>query len=339
MVHLNLRRFVIASLLLPLVAASGCNPTNTSPTTEASPPTQTAASTDQSLRVVATFLPVYLFTKAVAGEAATVDILIQPGTEVHEYQSTPADVRSLAGADVVVKNGLGMEEFLDATVKSAENPRLKIIDASQGVQPVGEVSPVVSATGTADDDHDHDHDKEAGGKADAHTHAAGNPHVWLDPMLAKKQVENIRDGLIAADPANQATYQTNAAAYIQKLSNLNNQFEQRLKPFKNRTFITFHDAFPYLANRYQLQQVAVVAIPEDQLAPGDVQKTIAAVERFQAKALFSEPGVDNKLLTGLSQDLNVKVYALDSLESGKLDPAYYFTAMQNNLETLATAFE
>jgi len=322
-----LKRFMLALLLLPFVAISGCGAPGTE-RSQSSPDAQpTVASTTaptKQLKVVATFLPVYLFTKAVAGDAAQVEILIQPGTEVHEYQSTPADVQAIAQADVVVKNGLGIETFLDSTIKSAENPKLKIIDASEGIKPLGELSPVVESSNE---------------KAHAHDHAEGNPHVWLDPVLAKQQVEKIRDGLVAADPSNKTTYQANAAAYIQQLSDLNNQFEQRLKGIKSRTFVTFHDAFPYLAQRYQLRQVAVVEIPEDQLSPKDVQKAVSAVKQFNVKALFSEPGVDQKLLTSLAQDLKLTLRPLDSLEAGQKDPQYYFTAMKNNLQTLETAFK
>ncbi|MEP0981102.1 zinc ABC transporter substrate-binding protein [Leptolyngbya sp. FACHB-17] len=281
-----------------------------------------AANTEKKLRVIATFLPVYLFTKAVVGDAAQVDILIQPGTEIHEYQSTPADVQALAQADVVVKNGLGVEEFLESTIKSAQNSKLKIVDASQGIQSIDQLSQVVET-----------------GKEHSHAHAAGNPHVWLDPVLAKQQVENIRDGLIAADPENKAKYEANATAYLQQLAALNAEFEQRLGKFRDRTFITFHDAFPYLAKRYDLRQVAVVKIPEDQLSPADVKETIDAVKQFQAKALFSEPGVDNKLLDGLSKDLNLKLRPLDSLEAGDTNPQHYFTAMRSNLQTLEAAFK
>lgn len=332
----TIAKFFAASLFVSGTASgaflTSCGGTSTSPQAQSSPATNTspaaspspAANTENRLRVVATFLPIYLFTKAVAGDAAQVDILIQPGTEVHDYQSTPADVKALSETDIVVKNGLGMEEFLDSTIKSAQNPKLKIIDASQGIKPVGELSQVVSAG----KEHSHSHD-----------HAEGNPHVWLDPVLAKEQVENIRDGLIAADPENKAKYEANAAAYLQQLADLNKEFEQRLGQFRDRTFITFHDAFPYLAQRYNLKQVAVVEIPEDQLSPGDVKETIDAVKQFQAKALFSEPGVDNKLLDGLSKDLNVKLRSLDSLEAGQTDPQHYFTAMRANLQTLEEAFK
>jgi zinc/manganese transport system substrate-binding protein len=310
---------LFAVLISSTIAA--CNqpasPPQATETTQST--TATATQPEKRLRVVATFLPIYLFTKAVAGDAAQVDILIKPGTEVHEYQSTPEDVKALSQADVVVKNGLGLEEFLDTTIKSAQNSKLKVIDSSQGIKPIDELSPVVGKKG--------------------HEHGAGNPHVWLDPVLVKQQVQTIRDGLIAADPENKAKYEANAAAYVQELDKLNQEFQQRLGQFRDRTFITFHDAFPYLAQRYNLKQVAVVEIPEDQLAPADVKETIDTVKQFQVKALFSEPNVDNKLLQGLSKDLNIQLHPLDSLEAGQTDPQHYFVAMRSNLQTLEAAFK
>lgn len=255
------------------------------------------------VKVVTTFLPMYWFTKAVVGEEQNVEILIPPGTEVHDYQATPANVSAIATANVLVKNGIDFEEFLDGTIKSAQNNQLKEINASANIKSLG-----------------------------------GNPHVWLDPVLAKQQVANIRDGLVAANPEKKATYQANATNYIQQLEKLDTEYKQRLQNYANKcTFISFHDAYPYLANRYQIQQVAVVEIPEDQLSPTDVQKAINAVKQYNAKAIFGEPGVDNKLLKALSQDLNLTLQPLDSLESGTLDPQHYFKAMQANLKVIENA--
>jgi zinc transport system substrate-binding protein len=320
---------IIALLMLSMtVGCSQSNP-NQGITSEQSPQAQEAGSTpppqSEKTKVVATFLPIYLFTKAVAGNVADVEILVPPGTEVHEYQATPQNVKAIATANVLVKNGLGLEEFLENTIKNAENKKLTQIDASQGIKPLNEISPVVK---TAKEEKGHSHD---------HAHAQGNPHVWLDPVLAKQQVTNIRDGLIAADPANKATYEANAAAYVKELETLNSEFQQTLQKTPSCTFITFHDAFPYLAQRYKLKQVAVVQIPEDQLSPTDVQNAVNAVKKFKVKALFSEPGVDNKLLTSLSKDLNLTLQTLDSLETGETDPQHYFKAMKANLQTLETA--
>jgi zinc transport system substrate-binding protein len=321
---------IVSLVAIVLMAASaGCSQSNSNQgtTTEQSPQAQEAATTPSpqsgKTKVVATFLPMYWFSKAVAGNAADVEILVPPGTEVHEYQATPDNVKAIATANVLVKNGLGLEEFLEDTVKNAENSKLTEIDASKGIKPLDEISPVEKAA-KKEEDHDHDH-------------AEGNPHVWLDPVLAKQQVTNIRDGLIAADPANKATYEANAEAYIKELETLNNEFQQSLQTTPNCTFVTFHDAYPYLAQRYNLKQVAVVEIPEDQLAPADVQNAVNAVKKYKVKALFGEPGVDNKLLASLSKDLDLTLRPLDSLETGETNPQYYFKAMRNNLQTLETA--
>lgn len=288
-------RYQKSLLILGLIfsALTGCNQSYSQVQQPSSAP---------KLKVVATFLPMYWFTKAVAGEEQPVELLIPPGTEVHDYQATPANVSAIATANVLVKNGIDFEEFLDGTIKSAQNSQLKEINASANIKSL-----------------------------------AGNPHVWLDPVLAKQQVANIRDGLIAANPEKKATYQANATTYIQKLEKLDAEYKQSLQKYPNCTFISFHDAYPYLANRYQIKQVAVVEIPEDQLSPTDVQKTINAVKQYKPKAIFGEPGVDNKLLKALSQDLNLTLQPLDSLESGTLDPQHYFTAMQENLKTLESA--
>ncbi|WP_250125474.1 metal ABC transporter substrate-binding protein [Chroococcidiopsis sp. CCMEE 29] len=316
------RRGLSVLALLLLSAITGCEqPTATQPQAQEATPQA------QQLEVVATFLPMYWLTRAVTGDTANVDVLIPPGSEVHEYQATPADVQAIAQANVLVKNGLGMEEFLAGTVKSAQNPQLREINTSQGIEPLKDTAPVAAKT----DDHDHDH---AGETDHGHTHEEGNPHVWLDPVLAQQQVTNIRDGLIAADPANKATYEANAATYVQQLQTLDKEFQQRLQKYPNCTFVTFHDAYPYLANRYGLKQVAVVQIPEDQLSPADVSNTINAVKKYNVKAVFGEPEVDNRLLKSLAQDLNLTYRVIDPLESGPLDPQHYFQVMRTNLQSI-----
>ncbi|MCT7968126.1 zinc ABC transporter substrate-binding protein [Laspinema sp. D1] len=316
-----LSRSLIPLLLLPMAIA--CR----EPVAETETDTQLAVSDTPSVNVVATFLPMYWFTRAVTGDSAQVQVLIPPGSDVHEYQARPADVQAIATANILVKNGIGLEEFLENTITNANNPNLQEINASAGIQPVEDNTPVVKAV---DSSHDHDHDHD-------HDHAEGNPHVWLDPVFAQQQVATIRDGLIAADPANQAIYEANAAAYIQQLEQLDQEFQQTLSQYPNCTFITFHDAYPYIADRYNLQQVAVVSVPDASLSPQDLQKTVQAVQQYQAKALFSEPEVENRVLKTLATDLNLPLYEIDSLESGPLDPQHYLTAMRGNLETIVNA--
>ncbi|BAZ43729.1 putative periplasmic solute binding protein for ABC transport system [Chondrocystis sp. NIES-4102] len=270
------------------------------------------AQNNSKLKIVTTFLPIHLFTQAVVGDTGEVKILISPGTEVHEYQATPEDAKILATADVLVENGLGMEEFLSGLIANVGNAKLQQINSSKGITAIKE--------------------EEQG-----HHHEEGNPHVWLDPVLAQQQVANIRDALIAIYPNNADTYHTNADAYIKQLQQLDNEFQQKLAPIKGCNFITFHDAFPYLAQRYGLKQEAMVEIPEDSMTPQDVQRVQQAANQYQVKALLSEPGIVDKRIQQISKDLNLPLGAIDPIESGQTDPQYYFQVMRGNLEALTRA--
>ena len=318
-------RLLFSLLLLAVTSCSSSSKKqvkNTSESISTQESTSVRSTSVNKVKVVTTFLPMYWFTKVVAGEVADVEILVSPGTDVHEYQATPENIKTLANANILVKNGLGLEEFLADTIKSAENSKLQEINASKGIKPLNHISPVKKVG-----KHDHEH----------HHHGEGNPHVWLDPILAIQQVNNIRDGLIIADPQNKSIYQANATAYVQKLEKLNSEFKQNLQKYPNCTFVTFHDAYPYLAKRYNLKQVAIVELPQDQLSPQELQKAVNIVKQYQVKALFGELGVDNKLLNNLSQDLNLNLYPLDSLESGDKNPHYYFQGMRANLKNLELA--
>lgn len=295
---MNQYKTLWCGLLLALFTL-GCQQT---PITKENNPPQTQTKTEK-LNIITTILPMYWFTKAIVGNNQDVIILIPPGTEIHEYQGNPGNVQAIAQGDILIKNGLGLEEFLTNTIKNAGNNKLNIVNASEGIKP----------------------------------NKDGNPHVWLNPILAKKEVENIRDGLIKVNPQNQQLYTTNAQIYINKLEQLDQEFQQRLKPYKGCTYITFHDAYPYLAQRYNLKQIAVVSIPEDNPLPQDLKKITQTVKKYQVKTLLGEPGFENKLLNSLAKDLKISVNYIDSMESGELTPDYYFTAMKKNLETLERA--
>lgn len=289
--------------------------------------TTATAQDNSSPKIVTTFLPVHLFTKAVVGDTGKVDILISPGMEVHDYQATPDDAKLLSEANVLVENGLGIEEFLSGLVANAGNSNLQQITASEGIEVI---------EGEHDEHEEEEHDEHKG-EEHGHHHEEGDPHVWLDPVLAQQQVATIRDGLIAINPNNADSYRSNADAYIQQLQQLDSEFQQRLAPVAGCNFITFHDAYPYLAQRYGLKQEAIVEIPEDSMTPQDIQRVQQTAEQYQVKALLTEPGIEDKRIQQISSDLNLPLEEIDPLESGETDPQYYFQAMQGNLEALERA--
>ena len=294
-------------------------------------PDESTANAD-GLQVITTFLPITQFTKAVAGDRATVTQLLPTNVGPHDYQAKPEDVQRLTQADVLVKNGLEMEEFLGDLVTNAANPNLKVVDSSQGVATIANQK-------TDDHDHDHDHDKTSAGGH--HHHGQYNPHIWLDPKRAIKQVENIRDGLIAADPEGEAEYNANAAAFIAQLQTLDTDITATLQPYQGKTFVAFHDFAPYFAQSYGLKAVFLVDIPEGNPTPADVKRVTDEVKASNLKTILTEPQAGESSFSALAKDLGVQISTFDPMETGgteALQPEYYLTTLRNNVQTLVTAF-
>lgn len=319
--HLRHSSWLLVSLTAIGLGACGTG----SPDISASPTEET-----QRLKVITTFIPVTNFTKAVAGDRAEVTQLLPANVGPHDYQAKPEDVQKLARGNVLVKNGLGMEEFLGDLLKNAGNTNLKVIDSSKDIQPI--------ANEEKHEHHDHDHEKtsEAG-----HNHGAFNPHIYLDPKRAIKQVENIRDGLITADPEGKTTYDKNATAYIEKLKKLDGEIAQKLQPFAGKSFVTYHDFAPYFAQSYNLKAEFLVDVPEDNASPEDVKRVINAAKQSNLKTLLTEPQAVGSPFAALAKDLKVKVSTFDPLETSNgeaLRPDYYLTTMRQNLQNLESAF-
>lgn len=330
---------VLPLLALAAISAVGlgsCSPSQTQPSGSASPQAQTTPVANKQLKVVTTTLPVTDFTKAVAGNRAEVTYLIPTNVGPHDYQAKPEDARTLAQANVLVKNGLELEEYLDSLVANANNKNLKVIDTSKGVQTISN-----------EELEGHEHkaeEKSAAKKAEAggHEHEGNfNPHIWLDPKRAIQQVENIRDGLIAADPNGKDTYTANATAYIDKLKALDNEMATALKPYAGKEFVTYHDFAPYFAQRYNLKAAFLVGVPEENPSPEDVKKVINAVKGSQLKTLLTESQAAGNPFEALAKDLKVKVSNFDPIETSGpegVQPDYYFTVMRQNLKNLQTSF-
>lgn len=270
------------------------------------------------LRVMATFLPITLLTRAVAGDCAEVTTLVPPSLGPHDFQAKPGDLLALQRSRVLVKNGLGMEGFLDKLIAAAGHPQLLVIDSSRGV----------ATLSTA-----HDH---------GHNHGTVNPHIWLDPLRAAQQVETIRDGLVKADPSCAAGYRQRAATTTGQLRQLDSAIASQLKPFRGKTFVAFHDVAPYFAERYGLKAVYLVDVPELNPTPADLERISAEVKRSELQALLSEPQEGERSFNALAQDLGVRISVFDPLETGSLeaskDPGTYERVMLRNVADLIQAF-
>src|SRR5712664_1085115 len=190
-------------------------------------------SPSQKIKVLATFYPVYDYARNVAGDRADVSLLVPMTVDVHDFEPTPSSIQAVSTANVLVYSGAGLEPWIPQIVSSANNPKLIQVDSSQGVSLI-QVPPQFQKDKRAID-----------------------PHIWLDPVLAKKQVDNIVQGLIKADPSDQAYFTANAKAYQAKLDFLNSEMVNATMTAATREFVPFHVAFGYFAKEYGLNQTAV----------------------------------------------------------------------------------
>lgn len=304
-------------LILPLIALlAACKPAANSDNT----------SDTGKLRILATFLPVHAHAAAIAGDRAAVESLIAGDIGAHDFSPRPADMQRIAKADVLVFNGAGMEPWLDDLIQQAAKKDLKKVNLSTGIK-------LIENTTALDENHDQNHNHE---DCD---HGDHNPHFWLDPILAIQQAETLRDALIAADPEGSEIYQKNANDYIDKLRALDADFREILGPLPSKKLVTFHDAFPYLAKRYDLENIGYLSrFPERDPTPAELAALIDRIRAADVKILFAETGYEPALLQRVATETGAKVSPLDTLEVGELGPDAYLNGMRKNLETLRAAF-
>ena len=291
-----------ALLALALAMCSGC-----------------AAEEDAGKTIVTSCYPRYVFTQNVVRDVPGVRVVNMASESagcLHDYQLQTRDMVTLEGADALVING-GMEQFMDKVI--AQRPELPVINASDGIEML-----------CGEDDHDgHDHD-----------HGVYNAHVWLDPALAMRQVQNIADGLAAVDSENAEAYQRNAAAYKARLQALHAELSAQLAPLAGSAIVTFHEAFTYFADAYGLVVAGVIANDAgEEPSTRQIAATCDLVKQYQVKALFVEPQYPTKSAETIARETGTKVFTLDPVVSGDGSPESYENAMRENARVLTEALE
>ncbi|WP_421000075.1 metal ABC transporter substrate-binding protein [Carnobacterium maltaromaticum] len=212
--------------------------------------------------------------------------------------------------------------------------RAKLIDASGKVVAETDSNKIILT--------DH-HDADEGSDTDEHDHEghshAFDPHIWLDPVIAQQQVQTIKDGLVKADDVNKNSYEKNAASYIEKLKKLDKDFENELKDAKNRTFVTQHTAFAYLANRYNLEQVAISGLsPDLEPSPAKLAELSDFVKKNNISVIYFENSASPKIAKTLASGTGAVLEVLSPIEgvsqSDQDKGIDYIKVMEANLKAL-----
>lgn len=271
---------------------------------------------NSTFTVATTFYPMYAFTKAIVGDAGKVTMVMPSNVEPHDYEPSAKEMATMVDANAFVYNSPALESWVPR-VKESFNRNTTIIDASAHL-------PLIKhGTGYRE---------------------SVDPHLWLSPKCAIKEVENIRDGLCKADPKKAPIFQKNAARYLAQLHELDKEYTQTLSQVKQKKIVTQHMAFSYLAKDYGLQQYSIMGLSEDQEpSPHHLAQLQQLMVKNHIHAIFVESGASNKIAKTLADETNAQLFTLNPLE--KLTTAQqqegedYISIMKQNLAVLKKALQ
>ena len=232
-----------------------------------------AAQPPGKLRVLVTISTFESFARAVGGDRVVVDSLVPVGASPEDYQPTPPDIERLHAAEVLIENDVGLESWLARTIDNAKNPSLDIVVVTRGL-PVKD----------------------------------GNPHLWMDPELARGYVRAIRAALSARDPAGNDVYTRNAARYDATLVALEHEIAAKIAtiPPASRSMIVFHNAWEYYDDRFGLRTIGVLELsPGQEPNPQYIARLITLAKSNHVRAVFAEPEYSPKLVEALAQSAGI----------------------------------
>lgn len=255
---------------------------------------------NSKLQIISSFGTLYEFSQNVGQEKVDVVLLVPIGVEPHDWQPTVKDVQRMRQSDLIIINGLGFENWVDNLEETDYSG--EIVDTSNGIL----------------------------------VKNSGDPHIWLNPVYAKIQVQNIALAFSNADPENGEFYYTNAAKYSEKLDLLDSKIRNELSDCSN-DFVAFHDAFSYLADEYNLNQHTIISSNDlhGEATAKTLEDVISIANKLDIKVIFSEENVNTRTSEIIANEINGKVLVLSPLEI--LSDETYISKMTDNLNNLKEA--
>ena len=317
--------FTFCRLVVPaLVSAallSGCSGKTAAPGGADGEPVQTTAVSEREgkdtdcgkLKVMASFYPMFDFAVKIGGDKAEVTNMVTAGTEPHDWEPAVSDIRNLEEADLFVYSGAGLEHWADDVLASLETRNLIVAEASSGLTL-----------------------REGHGQFD--------PHVWLSPENAKKEMENIKDAYVKADPDNQDYYEENYKTYAAAFDKLDRKYKDTLSALPNKSIVVSHEAFGYLCDAYGLTQMGIEGLsPDSEPDPARMAEIIDYVKENHVRVIFFEELASPKVAETIARETGAGIRVLNPLE-GLSDEeikggADYFSVMEDNLKQLEAALQ
>ncbi len=259
-----------------------------------------------TIKITASFYPLAEFARQVGGDRVEVINITPAGVEPHDFGPTPKDVATLFLSKVFIFNGAGFDPWAEKLKPDLEQKGVTVVNMSK------------------------------------YFDVMDDPHIWLDPVLAKKEVEVIKDALVRVDPSNNSEYTNNAARYVEQLSILDDKYKNGLASCEIRDAVASHAAFGYLAKRYNINVISIAGIsPEKEPSPKRMAEIAQLAKQKNIKHIFFETLVNPKLSETIAREIGAKTLVFNPLEglTNKEISAEknYISVMEKNLENLRVA--
>ncbi len=263
------------------------------------------------------FYPLYFFTTEIGGDKVQVTNITPAGAEPHDYDPTPQEIAGIESSPLLILNGANLEAWGSRITEELEGKGKVVVIAGEDL---------------------------ADQKIEEDGEIIRDPHVWLSPVLAKKEADKILDGLKKVDPENSSFYERNAANLKIKLDKLDNDYKQGLKSCKRKDIVTSHAAFSYLGGAYGLSQVTVTGIsPDEEPSSKQLAEVSKLAKAGNVKYIFFESLVSPKLSETIADEIGAQTLVLDPIEGVSPEDMQagrnYITIMEDNLKNLKIALE
>lgn len=271
------------------------------------------AKDDKKFSVIATFYPLEEFARAVGGDAISVKSIVPIGIEPHDYEPTPQDIVSIYQSDVFILNGAGIDAWAEKILPELEKRGIKVLQMSEVIGFLSS-DPVI------------------------------DPHFWLDPILVQREIEAIRDTLTERDPTRTEIYNENAQRYFAELADLDKEYRAGLRQCKTRTVVASHNAFLYLAKRYDFEIISTGGFSEEaEVAPRDISQIVERMREQNLQYVFFAAFDSPKVAETIATEAGAQTLVFNPIE-GLTDKERqagenYLSIMRGNLNNLQTAMQ
>ncbi|WP_058486309.1 metal ABC transporter substrate-binding protein [Defluviitalea phaphyphila] len=284
---------------------------------------------NDTISVYTSIYPLYDFAQKIGQDKVEVNLIVPPGAEPHDWEPSAKLIGKIENSDILIYNGAGMEFWIEKIIGSINNSNLTIVNSSENVELLKLNKDNLDHEDTLEDE-------------DEHNHGEYDPHIWLDPLNAIIQSENIKNALIKVDSQNKDFYETNFNELKNKLLALDEKYRSTLSKLPKKEIVVSHAAFGYMANRYGLKQIYISGLsPQAEPTPSQMAEIANIIKEHDIKYIFFETLSNPKLAEVIAEETGAKPLVLNplgSLTQEELDNNKdYFSIMEENLDSLQQA--